>query len=190
MKGGHPVGGGRPSAFPARPELSASHHGRSGPERCHGGERATGALGIAAGTARVLDRDGDGEADRLLEPYDNLSRRHPTLRVDAGGRAWIRDKGSTNGSHHQERRIAAGRWVALRHGDRLRLASDVPVDVRAVFRARDADGVLRAVKRYRRGLQADRTVASSRPSAAQRASSVCPAGYSRPSPSREPSQTP
>ncbi|GAA3814111.1 hypothetical protein GCM10022403_054640 [Streptomyces coacervatus] len=99
----------------------------------------TGVLSIPAGTARVLGREGDGDAARLLEPYDNLSRRHATVRVDAGGRAWIRDEGSTNGTYHQERRIAPGGWVALRRGDRLRLASDVPVAVRAVDEGYEGD---------------------------------------------------
>ncbi|MGW1745976.1 FHA domain-containing protein [Streptomyces sp. NPDC002092] len=99
----------------------------------------TGVLSIPAGTVQVLGREGDGDAARLLEPYDNLSRRHATVRVDAGGRAWIRDEDSTNGTYHQERRIAPGAWVALRSGDRLRLASDIPVAVRAMGEGYEGD---------------------------------------------------
>ncbi|MFM9588836.1 FHA domain-containing protein [Streptomyces scabiei] len=80
----------------------------------------------------MLGREADEVASRLLEPYGNLSRRHASVRVDADGRAWIRDEGSMNGTYVEERRIVSGQWVSLRVGDRIRFAADVWALVRAM----------------------------------------------------------
>ncbi|MEU1557963.1 FHA domain-containing protein [Streptomyces scabiei] len=92
----------------------------------------TGVLTVSTGRPLVLGREADSVAARLLEPYGNLSRRHASVRVDADGRAWIRDEGSMNGTFVEERRIVSGEWVPLAVGDRLRLAADLWVLVRGV----------------------------------------------------------
>jgi pSer/pThr/pTyr-binding forkhead associated (FHA) protein len=92
----------------------------------------TGVLTVSAGQPLVLGRETDTVTARLLEPYGNLSRRHASVRVDADGRAWIRDEGSMNGTYVEERRIVSGEWVPLAVGYRLRLAADLWVLVRAV----------------------------------------------------------
>ncbi|CBG70804.1 conserved hypothetical protein [Streptomyces scabiei 87.22] len=92
----------------------------------------TGVLTVPAGRPLVLGREADAVTARLLEPYGNLSRRHASVRVDADGCAWIRDEGSMNGTFVEERRIVSGEWVPLVVGDRLRLAADLWVLVRAV----------------------------------------------------------
>ena len=61
--------------------------------------------------------------------FDNVSRRHATVRVDDSGHASIRDENSTNGTYVNDDRVLPGLEVRLVDGDRVRLAADVSGDV-------------------------------------------------------------
>ena len=76
----------------------------------------TGNVDIPAGTSVLLGRDpAESLVAAAFAHFDNVSRRHATVMVDDGGRASIRDEGSTNGT--------------FVNGDRIRLAADVTGDV-------------------------------------------------------------
>ena len=64
-----------------------------------------------------------------FEQYDNVSRKHATVVVDDGGRATIRDEGSTNGTFVNGERVMPYTEVRLVDGDQIRLAADVTGDV-------------------------------------------------------------
>ena len=54
---------------------------------------------------------------------------NPWVMVDDGGRATIRDEGSTNGTFVNGERVLPGNEVRLVDGDQIRLAADVSGDV-------------------------------------------------------------
>ncbi|MFG1607770.1 FHA domain-containing protein [Actinoplanes sp. NPDC049265] len=54
-----------------------------------------------------------------LGRFEDVSRRHVTLRVDAAGRAFVRDEYSTNGTVRGGSRLAPGTEERLRDGDRI-----------------------------------------------------------------------
>lgn len=78
----------------------------------------------------LLGRGQESPAADVLARWDNISRRHVTVRVDSDGTAWVRDEYSANGTFVSGQRIAEGRDQLLRPGDTLRLASDVEVGLR------------------------------------------------------------
>ena len=67
-----------------------------------------------------------------LAPYDNVSRLHATVGMDADGSAWIRDERSTNGTYVDGRRLRPGEATPLTAGSAVRLAADVPIEVRVL----------------------------------------------------------
>jgi FHA domain/Double zinc ribbon len=90
----------------------------------------TGNVDVPAGTSVILGRDpAQSLVAAAFGQYDNVSRRHATVMVDDGGRASIRDEGSTNGTFVNGDRVLPGAEVRLVDGDRIRLAADVTGDV-------------------------------------------------------------
>ena len=90
----------------------------------------TGNVDVPAGTSVILGRDpAQSLVAAAFGQYDNVSRRHATVMVDDGGRASIRDEGSTNGTFVNGDRVLPGSEVRLVDGDRIRLAADVTGDV-------------------------------------------------------------
>src|ERR1700727_2147930 len=90
----------------------------------------TGNVDVPAGTSVILGRDpAQSLVAAAFGQYDNVSRRHATVIVDDGGRATIRDEGSTNGTFVNGERGHPGTQVRLVDGDQIRLAADVTGDV-------------------------------------------------------------
>jgi len=90
----------------------------------------TGNVDVPAGTSVILGRDpAQSLVAAAFGQYDNVSRRHATVVVDDGGRATIRDEGSTNGTFVNGERVQPGGEVRLVDGDQIRLAADVTGDV-------------------------------------------------------------
>jgi pSer/pThr/pTyr-binding forkhead associated (FHA) protein len=90
----------------------------------------TGNVDVPAGTSVILGRDpAQSLVAAAFGDYDNVSRKHATVVVDDGGRAIIRDEGSTNGTFVNGDRVMAYTEVRLVDGDQIRLAADVTGDV-------------------------------------------------------------
>ncbi len=90
----------------------------------------TGNVDIPAGTSVLLGRDpAESLVAAAFARFDNVSRRHATVRVDDAGHASIRDENSTNGTYVNDDRVLPGVEVRLVDGDRVRLAADVTGDV-------------------------------------------------------------
>jgi hypothetical protein len=90
----------------------------------------TGNVDIPAGTSVLLGRDpAESLVAAAFASFDNVSRRHATVRVDDFGHASIRDENSTNGTYVNDDRVLPGSEVRLVDGDRVRLAADVTGDV-------------------------------------------------------------
>jgi hypothetical protein len=90
----------------------------------------TGNVDVPAGTSVILGRDpAQSLVAAAFGQYDNVSRRHATVMVDDGGRAMIRDEGSTNGTFVNGERLPPGAEARLVDGDQIRLAADVTGDV-------------------------------------------------------------
>ena len=90
----------------------------------------TGNVDVPSGTSVILGRDpAQSLVAAAFGQYDNVSRRHATVMVDDGGRATIRDEGSTNGTFVNGERVHPGSEVRLVDGDQIRLAADVTGDV-------------------------------------------------------------
>src|ERR1700733_7547247 len=82
----------------------------------------TGNVDVPAGPSVILGRDpAQSLVAAAFEQYDNVSRKHATVVVDDGGRATIRDEGSTNGTFVNGERVMPYTEV--------RLAADVTGDV-------------------------------------------------------------
>lgn len=71
----------------------------------------------------VVGRD---ETSHILIDDNTVSRRH-ALVVERDGRWWIADTGSYNGTFLNDRRLAPGVALQLRHADRIRVGSEVLV---------------------------------------------------------------
>src|ERR1700744_83685 len=85
----------------------------------------TGNVDVPAGTSVILGRDpAQSLVAAAFGQYDNVSRRHATVMVDDGGRATIRDEGSTNGTFVNGERVHPGSEVRLVDGDQIRLAAE------------------------------------------------------------------
>jgi hypothetical protein len=90
----------------------------------------TGNVDVPAGTSVILGRDpAQSLVAAAFGEYDNVSRKHATVVVDDGGRAVIRDEGSTNGTFVNGERVMPYTEVRLVDGDQIRLAADVTGDV-------------------------------------------------------------
>ncbi|MFI1978772.1 FHA domain-containing protein [Streptomyces wedmorensis] len=85
---------------------------------------------MTSGNTLLLGRDASAyRTGKLLERYDNVSRRHATVGVEADGTAWVRDEHSTNGTFVNAAPLRPGVRAPLRDGDTLRLAADCTLDV-------------------------------------------------------------
>ena len=85
---------------------------------------------VPAGTSVILGRDpAQSLVAAAFAQYDNVSRKHATVVVDDGGRATIRDEGTTNGTFVNNERVMPYTEVRLVDGDQIRLAADVTGDV-------------------------------------------------------------
>jgi hypothetical protein len=62
-----------------------------------------------------------------IADYDNVSRRHATIGLDADGRAWVRDEDSTNGTWRNGTPVPPGTRIPLTDGDVVQLAADLKV---------------------------------------------------------------
>jgi pSer/pThr/pTyr-binding forkhead associated (FHA) protein len=72
----------------------------------------------------------DSPLARNLAQYPNVSRRHAELAA-AGGSVTVTDLGSANGTFVNDRRIEPRDGVPARAGDRVRLAADLVILIRA-----------------------------------------------------------
>ncbi len=113
------------SAAPAAPAAPASATRRelaAHSLRLRFGTPDSGAVTVARGDSLVLGRDPVASpASSLLTPFDNVSRRHALVGVNADGTAWIEDLGSTNGTYVNGRPVPPKTRARLRDGDQLRL---------------------------------------------------------------------
>jgi pSer/pThr/pTyr-binding forkhead associated (FHA) protein len=90
----------------------------------------TGNVEIPAGTSLLLGRDpAESLVAAAFSRYENVSRRHATVRVDDEGHASILDEHSTNGTFVNGDRVLPGVAVRLADGDVVRLAADVTAEV-------------------------------------------------------------
>lgn len=83
-------------------------------------------LTIAENATVVIGRGDESPLGRALAFRDNISRRHCELRVRGG--LQVRDLGSTNGTFVEDRLVGTD-WEDVPEGRRLRLASDIHVQV-------------------------------------------------------------
>jgi ribosomal protein L37E len=104
----------------------------------------TGNVDIPAGTSVLLGRDpAESLVAAAFARFDNVSRRHATVRVDDAGHASIKDENSTNGTYVNDDRVLPGAEVRLVDGDRVRLAADVTGDVSLPQAEPDPSGLSR-----------------------------------------------
>jgi FHA domain-containing protein/double zinc ribbon protein len=104
----------------------------------------TGNVDIPAGTSVLLGRDpAESLVAAAFARFDNVSRRHATVRVDDVGHASITDENSTNGTYVNDDRVLPGVEVRLVDGDRVRLAADVTGDVSLPQAEPDPSGLSR-----------------------------------------------
>jgi len=104
----------------------------------------TGNVDIPAGTSVLLGRDpAESLVAAAFARFDNVSRRHATVRVDDHGHATIRDENSTNGTYVNDDRVLPGIEVRLVDGDRVRLAADVTGSVSLPQAEPDPSGLSR-----------------------------------------------
>jgi ribosomal protein L37E len=104
----------------------------------------TGNVDIPAGTSVLLGRDpAESLVAAAFARFDNVSRRHATVRVDDVGHASIRDENSTNGTYVNDDPVLPGVEVRLVDGDRVRLAADVTGDVSLPQAEPDPSGLSR-----------------------------------------------
>jgi ribosomal protein S27E len=104
----------------------------------------TGNVDIPAGTSVLLGRDpAESLVAAAFARFDNVSRRHATVRVDDSGHASIRDENSTNGTYVNDDRVPPGSEVRLVDGDRVRLAADVTGSVSLPQAEPDPSGLSR-----------------------------------------------
>ncbi|HLI41197.1 MAG TPA: FHA domain-containing protein [Streptosporangiaceae bacterium] len=104
----------------------------------------TGNVDIPAGTSVLLGRDpAESLVAAAFSRFDNVSRRHATVKVDDFGHATIRDENSTNGTYVNDDRVLPGTEVRLVDGDRVRLAADVTGSVSLPQAEPDPSGLSR-----------------------------------------------
>ncbi len=104
----------------------------------------TGNVDIPAGTSVLLGRDpAESLVAAAFARFDNVSRRHATVKVDDFGHATIRDENSTNGTYVNDDRVLPGTEVRLVDGDRVRLAADVTGSVSLPQAEPDPSGLSR-----------------------------------------------
>jgi predicted component of type VI protein secretion system len=72
---------------------------------------------VSGGTEVRAGRDEGKCVVLLTDP--SVSGVHASLKIE-GGRFWVRDERSNNGTFVDDNRLAAGAWTALESGSRLR----------------------------------------------------------------------
>ena len=72
------------------------------------------------GTRMRIGRDAHND---IILADDTISSEHAILEID-GGRYWLEDRRSTNGTRVGDQRLAPGQRVQLKGGDHLRFAED------------------------------------------------------------------
>jgi hypothetical protein len=93
----------------------------------------SGDVTVPRGQMVPIGRDVDrSPAAATLAPHDNVSRLHATVGMDADGSAWIRDERSTNGTYVDGRKLQPGESAPLTAASVVRLAADVPIEVRVL----------------------------------------------------------
>lgn len=75
------------------------------------------AIALVPGRTRI-GRDAHNE---IVIRDDTISSEHAVIELE-GGRYWLEDLRSTNGTKHRDTRLAAGQRVALKGGDHIRFA--------------------------------------------------------------------
>jgi len=68
---------------------------------------------------------GRSDENALVLPESSVSRLHAELRIDHDGQAWITDRGSTNGTYRNGRRLTPREPSRLGDGDRIRIGTSV-----------------------------------------------------------------
>jgi pSer/pThr/pTyr-binding forkhead associated (FHA) protein len=86
----------------------------------------------------LLGRALESPHARLFEPYPDVSRCHAVVWVEPGGRAWIRDEGSCNGTSRNGIELFPGREESLQDGDTLWFGPNLSITVR-IDRAAQGD---------------------------------------------------
>lgn len=81
---------------------------------------------IADGESVGLGRSQDYPYSEYFADTDNVSRRHAMLRFE-GGRLFVTDTGSANGTFINEQRLPDDSEYEVGRDQRLRLAADVPL---------------------------------------------------------------
>jgi pSer/pThr/pTyr-binding forkhead associated (FHA) protein len=84
---------------------------------------------LPAGRVLAVGRE-DSPLARKLAEYPNVSRRHAEISV-SGASVTVTDLESANGTFVNDRRIDPGSPAPAQAGDRLRLASDLVILIRA-----------------------------------------------------------
>jgi hypothetical protein len=91
------------------------------------------AMELRRGEEVALGRDADLSPHAgYLSRFNDVSRRHVTLRLDAEGHAFVCDEYSTNWTVRNGVRITPGAEQQLRDGDRLRLGGSLSGLIRLV----------------------------------------------------------
>ena len=85
-------------------------------------------LTLVEGCPLRLGRQDDWETSEVFREAMNISREHAVLRFDRG-RLLVTDTGSSNGTYVDDQRLPPNHEYELREGQRLRLASNVAVDI-------------------------------------------------------------
>jgi len=83
------------------------------------------AFQIEVTSQAVIGREAVGR--QHLKKWDTVSRRHAQFFYE-GGRWYLQDMGSTNGTYHNDRLLRAGR-VELKAGDRIGLGASLTLRV-------------------------------------------------------------
>lgn len=87
-------------------------------------------LALDPGATLALGRDESYPTAAVFHERTNISRFHAVLRYDDTGRLFVTDTESVNGTYINDIRLAADTEYEVRPGQRLRLAANVPIDVR------------------------------------------------------------
>lgn len=121
------------------PDIDCVHGGVVPAKPCrHCGRRATASVELVfpwgveplpPGQVLAVGRE-DSPLARNLAQYPNVSRRHAELAA-AGASVTVTDLGSANGTFVNDRRIEPRNGVPARAGDRVRLAADLVILIRA-----------------------------------------------------------
>ena len=85
-------------------------------------------LTLAIDRPLELGRDDDCETADVFRASTNVSRKHAVLRWD-GARLFVMDVESRNGTFVNGQRLPVRHEYELRHGQTLRLASNVSVEI-------------------------------------------------------------